>query len=199
MSNLESCFELLKARVEDMGINPQTLVVISRYAMEISEKTKLKGADKKELVLQLLTKLVNESSLEDLNKNACLALLDGGVVETTIELIVEASKGNIAFNKKSLLSLAKSCLLACIKAPRQHPSIQLTAAVTGAVHQDEVAPPPAAEEAAPAAEEAVPAAEEAAPAAEEAAPAAEEEAAAAAEEAAPAAEEEAAPAAESHE
>ena len=62
MSNLENCFELLKARVEDMGINPQTLVVISRYAMEISEKTKLKGADKKEDLEQAQAQLVEAAA-----------------------------------------------------------------------------------------------------------------------------------------
>ena len=88
MSNLESCFELLKARVEDMGINPQTLVVISRYAMEISEKTKLKGADKKELVLQLLTKLVNEIKKIFNNKNYPILIdLEGGKVSRINNII----------------------------------------------------------------------------------------------------------------
>jgi len=175
MSNLESCFELLKARVEDMGVNPQTLVMISRYAMEISEKTNLKGADKKDLVLQLLAKLVNESSLEGDNKNACLALLEGGVVETTIDLIVEASKGNFKFNKKSMVGLAKSCLVGLLHAVRRHPRVQLTAmeGVTGALLPDpEQAPAPAVELVAPAAELAAAVEQAPAAAAELAAPAA---------------------------
>ena len=128
MSDLDKYFLMLKTRVEGVGINPQSLISIGRHAMEISEKSKLKGADKKKLVISMLTKLVNETELSTDNKAACMALVDGGVVESTIDLVIEASKGHLKFNKKSARRILKMCmpLFTCLRsvlaAPRRHPA-----------------------------------------------------------------------------
>jgi len=133
MSDLDKYFLMLKTRVEGVGINPQSLISIGRHAMEISEKSKLKGADKKKLTLSMLTKLVTDTELSAENKAACMALVDGGVVESTIDLVIEASKGQLKFNKKSLRRVMKTCgpILSCLRsvlgAPRRHPAIPVVA------------------------------------------------------------------------
>jgi hypothetical protein len=127
MADLDKYFSMLKVRVQGMGVNPQSLIIIGRHAMEISEKSKLNGAEKKKLVLSMLTKIVDETELTEENKAACMALVDGGVVESTIDLVIEASKGHLKFNKKSLKRILKtcgpifSCLRSVLAAPRRHP------------------------------------------------------------------------------
>ena len=149
MSDLDKYFLMLKTRVEGVGINPQSLISIGRHAMEISEKSKLKGADKKKLVISMLTKLVNETELSTENKTACMALVDGGVVESTIDLVIEASKGHLKFNKKSARRILKMCmpLFTCLQsvlaAPRRHPVPRVVEAVGQVLEVEEV---PAAEE-----------------------------------------------------
>lgn len=129
MSDLDKYFVMLKDRVEGMGVRPATIITIGRHAMEISEKSKLKGPEKKKLVLSMLTKLINESELSDAKKTACLSLVDEGVVDSAIDLVIEVSKGNVKFNKKSLKRALKvfapffNCLRSVLAAPRRHPSI----------------------------------------------------------------------------
>ena len=144
MSDLDKYFLMLKTRVEGVGINPQSLISIGRHAMEISEKSKLKGADKKKLTLSMLTKLVTDTELSAENKAACMALVDGGVVESTIDLVIEASKGQLKFNKKSLKRVLKTCgpILSCLRgilgAPRRHPAIPVVAVVEQVLEVEEV-------------------------------------------------------------
>jgi len=135
MSDLDKYFLMLKTRVEGVGINPQSLISIGRHAMEISEKSKLKGADKKKLVISMLTKLVTDTELSAENKAACTALIDGGVVESTIDLVIEASRGHLKFNKKSARRILKTCMpiFTCLRgilsAPRRHPSVPVVVVV----------------------------------------------------------------------
>jgi hypothetical protein len=135
MSDLDKYFLMLKTRVEGVGINPQSLISIGRHAMEISEKSKLKGADKKKLVISMLTKLVAETELSTENKAACTALIDGGVVESTIDLVIEASRGHLKFNKKSLKRIIKTfapifrCLRGILVVPRRHPRLPVVEVV----------------------------------------------------------------------
>jgi len=132
-----------------MGVNPKSLIVIGRYAMEITGKTKLKGAEKKKLVISMLTKIVEETELSEENKVACMALVDGGVIESTIDLVIEVSKGKIKFNKKGLKRIIKTlkpifnCLRSVLAAPRRHPSVPV---VEVAAVEVEVVEVPAAEE-----------------------------------------------------
>jgi len=149
MADLDKYFSMLKVRVEGMGVNPQSLIIIGRHAMEISEKSKLNGAEKKKLVLSMLTKIVDETELSEENKAACMALVDGGVVESTIDLVIEASKGQLKFNKKSLKRIMKTCapIFSCLRsvlgASRRRPSVPVVEVEALEVEVVEV---PAAEE-----------------------------------------------------
>ena len=109
LSLFQKCKDQLSKRVKDIGLTPGTLVLIVRYAMEIVELTQLKGRDQKDMAIKLVLHLVVESNLEESAKNLCIKMLKEGVVERTIDLIIDATKGRIAVNGGEILEVAQTC------------------------------------------------------------------------------------------
>lgn len=105
MSNIDSIFnDLYKKvheRIDDVHINitPQTIMTILRYVMEVVELSGLSGIEKKLAVKKLLHKMVDESDLSLTDKQVCENMIDGGIIDNTIDLIVSASKGEFDINK----------------------------------------------------------------------------------------------------
>ena len=85
---------------------------LHKYAMEIAELTNLKGAEQKQLVIDIIRKIVKESQISVENESICLDFIDSGTLSQTIDLIVDATKGRLAINKP--ISLAKRVLLCCL-------------------------------------------------------------------------------------
>jgi len=108
----QKCKNQLKKRLDDVGLTPGTLILIVRYAMEVVELTKLKGRDQKDMAIKLVRSLVVDSNLEELKKTICLHMLDEGVVERTIDLVIDATKGRIAVNGVEIVEVASSCCAA---------------------------------------------------------------------------------------
>jgi len=108
----QKCKNKLQKRLDDVGLTPGTLVLLVRYAMEVVELTKLKGRDQKDMAIKLVRSVVVDSNLEESKKNVCLQMLDEGVVERTIDLIIDATKGRIAVNCDEIVEVASSCCAA---------------------------------------------------------------------------------------
>ena len=112
-------FEIVLSQVQDMmkakGIqisDQSSLVQVLRISMECVElirDEKLKGSDKKNIVLKVLRFLVEKSNLSDEKKTLMRSIIEGGSLETTIDLLIDASKGQFEFNRKT-----KRRLLACM-------------------------------------------------------------------------------------
>ena len=81
--------------------------------MEIVELTEVKGEEQKTLAIALTRKIVADAPMEDNKKEAVLEMIDNGVIDETIELVVSATRGELTINqvqscaKKSLPSLSK--------------------------------------------------------------------------------------------
>ena len=116
-SLLQTCVDNLKKRLEGLvqGITPANIMTVVRYAMEIVELTQLKGKAQKDMALQMVRTVIIETCLDPTKKQLCLNLLDEGVVEQTIDLVVAATKGNIDINKEQVITLAQSCCTAIFK------------------------------------------------------------------------------------
>ena len=99
MSVFETSLETLKARIADVEITPQTLIFVLKYAMEIIELSELKGADQKDMAIRLVKAVVTESSIEEGRKKVCLDIIESGALAQTIDLVIEATKGNININQ----------------------------------------------------------------------------------------------------
>ena len=91
----------------------QTLMQALPLVIECVETIKNKGVtgiEKRNLVLKVILFIVNQSKIDEGKKNLLRSLIEGGTLETTIDIIVDASKGKLELNRKT-----RRKLFACIK------------------------------------------------------------------------------------
>lgn len=96
----------------EVGISPSTLSIVIKYTMEAVEKTPTKGPAQMDFAVRVIGDLIGELPSSD--EKAFLSLtLDNGGIKNTIELIVQATRGEINVNQVVEVA-AKSCLQPCI-------------------------------------------------------------------------------------
>ena len=93
----EGLWDKFRQKIEGIEINAETVMTLLRYAMEVVELSEIKGPQQKEMALKLLTLAIEESCLED--KETYLNMVKNGVMATTVDIIVDATKGKLAVNK----------------------------------------------------------------------------------------------------
>jgi hypothetical protein len=71
------------------------------FALETCEKTRLNGVDKLELLLAILQEGVTRSNMSIQDKQLCGLMLETGVVENTVGLVISASQNKIKINRHS--------------------------------------------------------------------------------------------------
>lgn len=109
MSVFDSCLAKLNEPINEIGITPDTIVLVVKYAMEVVELTNLKGVAQKEMTLRLTRKIVDDSPLDDEKKKICISLIENGTLSQTIDLVVDASKGRLQINKKTAVRIGSCC------------------------------------------------------------------------------------------
>ena len=110
---LESAIAEVRHQLGAIGIKPTTLSIVIKHVMEVVENTPVKGKDQMNYALLIISDLVNE--LEDGHeKTLLIEMLDNGSIRDTIELVVDASKGNLKINKVAEVA-ADGCLGPCFK------------------------------------------------------------------------------------
>lgn len=96
---------------KNLAISPETIMQLLRMTMEAVEGTPIKGEEQKQLALRVLMELVKAADLPEEHMTLIKSLLDGGLMSNTIDLIVEATKGNLDVNKAT--EVAKGCFARC--------------------------------------------------------------------------------------
>tara|TARA_Y100000748_G_scaffold283915_1_gene265311 strand:- start:2257 stop:2688 length:432 start_codon:yes stop_codon:yes gene_type:complete len=96
----------------ELGISPSTLSLVIKYTMEAVEKTPTKGPAQMGFALRVIGDLIGELPSSD-EKAFLSQTLDNGGIKNTIELIVQATRGEINVNQVVEVA-AKSCLQPCI-------------------------------------------------------------------------------------
>ena len=107
-----SALDELKLKLDGTIVSQKNFMLIVRYVMEIVEGAPIKGSAQKDLAVEVLTLFVKDSNMDGAEKEACLALLASGTVESTIDLIVDASRGRLNINAAS--EVAVGCLSTCL-------------------------------------------------------------------------------------
>ena len=125
--SLDSLAESLLSKMEESGISldEKSLMTIVRYGMEVVELHNLDGESKKQFVLELVKKIATEQ-LDAEKASVITHLVDSGIVESTITLLISASKGELDINKvkeeavevaeEVIEEVAAGCFTACLKA-----------------------------------------------------------------------------------
>ena len=103
----------LKEKNGDMEINADTIMQVLRFAMEVVEVTELKGAEQKELAIKLVREIVVEAPIADEKEKLLLDVIDQGVLGNTVDLVVQASKGELDVN--AAVAVAAGCCASFMK------------------------------------------------------------------------------------
>ena len=105
-------------------VSEKTLMASVPFIIECVETFKdtgITGEDKKSLALRVLLFIVKESSIDDEKKNVLRELIEGGALEMTIDIIVDASKGKFELNRKTRRKLFV-CMSQCFDTLATHAS-----------------------------------------------------------------------------
>ena len=95
------------------------LVPILRIVMETIETKNLTGPRQKEFAKSVLKNVIETSSLDEDQKQACLELMNNGVIENTIQLVSDATKGQLNINKQAVKRSIISLLLGCLSSVKE--------------------------------------------------------------------------------
>ena len=103
----------LRKKIGNLEINAENIMTILKFAMEIVETTELKGEDQKALCIKLLRDVVVEAPIADEKERFLLNMIDNGTIGNTIDLIIDATKGEL--NVNAAKQVAQNCCLAFLK------------------------------------------------------------------------------------
>ena len=108
--------ELVKNVSEQMSgagiqLSPRTVMEVLKIAMEAVEGSPVKGAEQKDLAIKVVLEIATNAGLPDDQLTVIRALVDGGFVSDTIDLVVAASQGKLNVNQ--VQEVAKGCFKTC--------------------------------------------------------------------------------------
>jgi len=109
----EIVLKQLAAQTSDIEVNSVNITSILRIAMEIVETTKVKGAAQKTLVEKVVRQIIVDAPISDDKEKLLLDMCDEGILGSTIDMVVAASKGELDLNAAA--KVATGCCLSLLK------------------------------------------------------------------------------------
>ena len=109
----EECRKELLDKIGKLEINTNTVIAILKMAMEIVEATQLKGNAQKELCIKLVKDIVIAAPLTGDQEKLILNMIDSGVLDNTIDLVIDATQGKLDIN--AAVGVATGCCAAFMK------------------------------------------------------------------------------------
>lgn len=97
-SEFNNALDSLKSKLKNVEITLSNIMIVVKFAMEVVELTEVKGEEQKDLAVKLIKKIVVDAPITDAKEKLILDMIDGGVVDATIDLIIAASKGELNIN-----------------------------------------------------------------------------------------------------
>lgn len=116
---VEKLGEKLKENNIDIGID--SIPNIVRYGMEIVEAYNGNIDNKKEMVIDMIKIIIKMTDIDEDKKNIALEMLESDFVDSLIELIIQASKGQLEINQETIediVEVTEGCcftLFKCLK------------------------------------------------------------------------------------
>ena len=114
LSNLNNYNEALKEvryLLDKTNINLFNLPAILKSVMEVVDNIPMSGSDKKIYALKIVREIVDEKTYGE-EEAVLLLLIDNGSVGNMIDLIIDATRGNLNIN--ALGNTVGTCASACI-------------------------------------------------------------------------------------
>ncbi len=106
---------VIEASVKEPSIiRLPNLNTIINYAIELSEKERISGKEKKQFALKVIQSAIqvlpDDTDALKLNKDFLLASYHNGNMADIIDLVIDASKGKLNINKKIVTNIFLKCL-----------------------------------------------------------------------------------------
>lgn len=98
VSDFDKALDSLKDKLKNVEINISNIMIVVKSAMEVVEMTRLKGNEQKDLAVKLIKAIVIDAPISDSKEKLILDMIEGGVIDSTIDLVVAASKGQLNVN-----------------------------------------------------------------------------------------------------
>lgn len=98
-SVFDNAYTAFKDAIKDIEVGPRTLALLMKYGMEVVEMTEVKGPAQRALVVRLVRQAVVDAPFADEKEALCLSLIDNGVLDTAIDVVVDASRGKVGINQ----------------------------------------------------------------------------------------------------
>ena len=109
----DECRKQLLDKIGKLEINTQTVIAILKMAMEVVEATQLKGKAQKELCIKLVKDIVIAAPLTGSQETLILNMIDSGVLNNTIDLVIDATQGKLDIN--AAVGVATGCCAVFMK------------------------------------------------------------------------------------
>jgi len=103
----EMAIKMLRVKTKDTEIDATSVVKVMRMAMEVVELTEVKGKEQKNLATKLVRQIVVDAPITDDKEKLLLDIIDNNILGDTIDLLVQASKGELNINK--VLKVSAGC------------------------------------------------------------------------------------------
>ena len=99
----EIYLEVIK-KIDNYEVSVDNFILILENVLEVVELTKKqKDSKKKEIVILLLKKIVNDANISESEKRDCNLIIDNGTVSNTIDLLINDCKNKNKLNKRKSL------------------------------------------------------------------------------------------------
>jgi len=108
---MSSPIELLNSKIEGVEINAENIIKVLRFAMEVVEATETKGEEQKDIVIDLLKQVITAAPIADEKEKLLLDMIDEGILGSTIDFVISASKGELDIN--AAVEVAQNCSTTC--------------------------------------------------------------------------------------
>ena len=97
-----------KSKIADVVLEPSNIIFVLEKAMEAVELTTMKNNEKKHAATKLVSDLVAAAPIDENTRQALKEMIELGVISNAIDIIVAASKGNLALN--SVVSVTQAMI-----------------------------------------------------------------------------------------
>ena len=109
----EMALKMLKVKTDGTEINATSVIKVMKIAMEVVEITEVKGKEQKDLAVKLVRQLVVDAPISDEKEKLLLDMIDNNILGDTIDLVIQASKGELDINK--IVAVSAGCCGALFK------------------------------------------------------------------------------------
>lgn len=85
----------LKTRISGLELTPASIITVMRHAMEIVEGLTVKGDAQKDIAVALVKAVLEDAEVDP---GLLAAIVEGGLIGSAIELVINATQGELAVN-----------------------------------------------------------------------------------------------------